>query len=436
MKKFLAIFLGLCILCSLIPGIYAAGSDSCLSQEEYDVLKIANQERAKEGLFPLTSTLKLQQATDIRAEELVTIPDHVRPDGTDWYSVLEELELHYMWAGENVAAGQRNPASAMKAWMNSQGHRENILRDKYIHVGVGYHYSEESIYGTHWVQLFYSNYYCEYTSMTVEPYGEETVSVGTSLEDVQWIACLQCKSCGSSYLPVLPEYCTGYDPNVAGTQRVTVSVLGQSATMNVKVLSEDGEVEDPTEEPTEPSPKPSEPGKIPFADVKEGDYFAQPVLWAVENNITNGTSANLFSPEKSCTRGQVVTFLWRAAGSPEPQTKDNPFTDVKENAYYYKAVLWAVENGITTGTGKGKFSPDNTCTRGQVATFLWRAQGEPAPANESNPFSDVGAKMYYYKAVLWAVEQGITTGTGKGKFSPDNTCTRGQIVTFLYRAMA
>lgn len=178
-----------------------------------------------------------------------------------------------------------------------------------------------------------------------------------------------------------------------------------------------------------------DPVKIPFTDVKKSDYYAQPVLWAVEKNITTGTGNGKFSPEKTCTRGQVVTFLWRAAGSPEPKSTNNPFTDIKAKDYYYKAVLWAVEKGITSGTGKGKFSPDNECTRAQVATFLWRAQGEPKPTSIANSFNDVAQSSYYYKAVLWAVEKGITNGTGKGKFSPDNSCTRGQIVTFLYRAL-
>lgn len=430
MRKILAVVLALCLLWAMLPTSYATTDNSGLNREEYEVLKIANQERAKENLAPLTSTPKLQQAGDIRAEELVSVTDHVRPDGRPWYTVLEELDLHYMWAGENVAAGQRGSAAVMRSWMNSQGHRENILREQFVHVGVGYHYSGASVYNTHWVQLFFSHYNCEYTSMTVDFYGEETVSEGTALEELELIACLQCKACGDSYLPVLPEYCSGYDPNGSGTQTLTVSALGQTATLKIEFSADE---EEPTEEPTEPEAPDVPP--IPFTDVKAGDYFALPVLWAVENNITNGTSANTFSPEKSCTRGQVVTFLWRAAGSPEPATADNPFTDVKESAYYYKAVLWAVENGITTGMGKGKFSPDNTCTRGQVATFLWRAKGEPAPENETNPFADVEGTAYYYKAVLWAVEKGITTGTGKGKFSPDSTCTRGQIVTFLYRAM-
>jgi len=181
--------------------------------------------------------------------------------------------------------------------------------------------------------------------------------------------------------------------------------------------------------------EPIEPPTNPFEDVLESDYFFHPVLWAVDRGVTNGTSATTFSPERPCTRAQVVTFLWRASGSPEPENGHNPFTDVAEGAYYYKAVLWAVEKGITTGTSATTFGPDRACTRGQVATFLWRAQGKPQVLNHNNPFKDVADNAYYYDAVLWAVEEDITQGTGKGKFSPDRDCTRGQIVTFLYRAL-
>ena len=182
--------------------------------------------------------------------------------------------------------------------------------------------------------------------------------------------------------------------------------------------------------------EPEEPFVNPFVDVKERDYFYTPVLWAVQKGITNGTSPTEFSPEDPCTRGQIVTFLWRSFGSPEPTKTENPFVDVSSNMYYYKAVLWAVEQGITTGVSKTEFEPDATCTRGQVATFLWRACGKPAPESNSNPFSDVDSNMYYYQPILWAVEQGVTNGTGGGKFSPEESCTRGQIVTFLYRALA
>ncbi|MBR2047543.1 MAG: leucine-rich repeat protein [Oscillospiraceae bacterium] len=172
----------------------------------------------------------------------------------------------------------------------------------------------------------------------------------------------------------------------------------------------------------------------PFADVKDTDYYFMPVLWALEHGITAGTGPDTFAPNAPCTRGQVVTFLWRANGEPEPVSDDNPFSDVAPGDYYYRAVLWAVENGITSGTGNGRFSPNTTCTRAQVVTFLWRALGEPAPAEWDNPFSDVAQGVYYYQPVLWAVENSITSGTSPTAFSPNNPCTRGQVVTFLYRA--
>ena len=136
-------------------------------------------------------------------------------------------------------------------------------------------------------------------------------------------------------------------------------------------------------------------GSNPFTDVKEKDYYYEPVLWAVANSITTGTSKTTFSPDNPCTRAQVVTFLWRAAGSPEPTQTNNPFTDVPAGQYYYKAVLWAVEEGITAGTSKTTFSPDESCTRAQVVTFLWRAAGEPAPQKNDNPFNDVPQGQYY-----------------------------------------
>ena len=170
-----------------------------------------------------------------------------------------------------------------------------------------------------------------------------------------------------------------------------------------------------------------------FNDVEKGAFYEDPVSWAVANGITTGTSATTFSPDEGCTRGQVVTFLWRAAGSPEPESASNPFRDVKSGDYYYKAVLWAVGRGITLGTSKTEFSPDQTCTRGQIVTFLHRSEGSPAPSSTENPFGDVKSDDYYFAPVLWAVERSITLGTGKTTFSPEDTCTRGQVVTFLYR---
>ena len=172
----------------------------------------------------------------------------------------------------------------------------------------------------------------------------------------------------------------------------------------------------------------------PFADVARDAYYFRPVLWAVEQGITAGTGTYTFSPDDSCTRAQVVTFLWRSAGSPAPSGSASPFTDVQPGSYYYNAVLWAVEQGITSGTGADTFSPNDICTRGQVVTFLWRFAGSPTVYSASNPFGDVSGSDYYYAAVRWAVKNGITSGVSNTRFAPNDQCTRGQVVTFLYRA--
>ena len=169
-----------------------------------------------------------------------------------------------------------------------------------------------------------------------------------------------------------------------------------------------------------------------FVDVATGSYYEDAVGWAVENGITKGTDNTHFSPDGICTRAQAVTFLWRAAGSPKPETRAMPFTDVPVGSYYYDAVLWAVENGITKGTSDTTFSPNMTCTRAQIVTFLWRSEKSPA-AGTANLFVDVKSTVYYADAVLWAVKEDITKGTTNTTFSPDADCTRAQIVTFLWR---
>ena len=169
----------------------------------------------------------------------------------------------------------------------------------------------------------------------------------------------------------------------------------------------------------------------PFSDVSTSAYYYEAVKWAQEKGITGGIGNGLFGPNQPCTRAQIVTFLWRAAGSPEPKAMSS-FADVSTDAYYAKAVAWAVENGITTGTGDGKFSPDATCTRAQSVTFLFRAIGKLVDSKAE--FSDVLTDSYYANAVAWAVENGVTNGIGNGLFGPDNSCTRAQIVTFLFRA--
>ena len=174
--------------------------------------------------------------------------------------------------------------------------------------------------------------------------------------------------------------------------------------------------------------------ECPFEDVTSSDYYYEPVLWAVDEGITDGVTETEFAPEDTCKRSQVVTFLWRAAGEPKAASRNNPFVDVKSTDYFYEAVLWAVEKGITDGMDETHFEPDGVCNRSQVVTFLYRTFGEPPVGSAANPFTDVPSHKWYATPVLWAVKEGITDGVTETSFAPENPCTRGQVVTFLYRA--
>lgn len=176
-------------------------------------------------------------------------------------------------------------------------------------------------------------------------------------------------------------------------------------------------------------------GSNPFSDVAGGAYYNEAVRWAVKNGIASGTDAKHFSPDAACTRGQAVTFLWRAAGCPAPALAENPFADVKSTDYCYDAVLWAVQTGVAKGTSASTFSPDAACTRGQIVTFLYRAAGSPSGYGNSG-YTDVPETSYCAAPVAWAVALRVTSGTSAITFSPDALCTRAQIVTFLYRANA
>ncbi len=238
-----------------------------------------------------------------------------------------------------------------------------------------------------------------------------------------------------------------------GVKTYTCSTCGETYTESIPALGHDLDVGVVIKEPTESNPvgikrhycyRCAEGFDLPFLkdgsemfeDVMDSQsFYFVPVYWAANRNITKGTDKTHFGPTVGCTRAQVVTFLWRTAGSPKPKNKKNPFTDVKKGAYYYNAVLWAMEKGITNGIDKTHFAPDDTCTRGQIVTFLWRFKETPAPKSTNTKFTDVSAGAFYAKAVAWAVEKKITNGMDKTHFAPDATCTRGQIVTFLYRAM-
>ena len=238
-----------------------------------------------------------------------------------------------------------------------------------------------------------------------------------------------------------------YQPGTYKVARLTYRYTGSAArtvtlaSSKIVTVNEDNKTTegDTSTQPFTVSPAPggtTTPGgttQNPFVDVKQGDYYYDAVQWAVGKKITSGTSATTFTPDGICTRAQTVTFLWRSQGSPKAAGAENPFTDVSKDAYYYDAVLWAVAQGITNGTSATTFSPDATVTRGQTAAFLWRVAKQPQVDQTANPFADVTQDAYYYNAVLWAVAKEITNGTSSTTFSPDQGCTRAQIVTFLWR---
>ena len=264
------------------------------------------------------------------------------------------------------------------------------------------------------------SYVGEYTDALGHDWGEwaETTAPTCTEPGVGTRTCSRCGAAETNELAALGHDWNGGEITLAPT----VSAEGERTYTCLRC----GETR------TEPIPALS----FRFDDVQdESKYYFEPVYWAYfhDPQITTGTSATLFSPDKACTRGQVVTFLWRAGGCPEPTTETHGFTDVKEDAYYYKAMLWAVENGITTGTSATTFSPNKEANRAQVVTFLWRAVGAPTATQRTHGFTDVKEGAYYYEAMLWAVENGIASGVTKTSFGPYLTATRGQIVTFLYR---
>lgn len=358
-----------------------------VSEYEWEVLRIANRERHANGLPALSMPAALQDSCDIREKELVTLFDHTRPNGERPYTTIAKSFKH-SYVGENIACGQTTPAMVMEAWMNSPGHRANILRDSFGYMGVGC-LNERTKY---WVQMF----------ADVESYTSVTTSAGTmsfaSEADMEkeYLVCTD-KNGVVSYLPI--------DTTIMKKNGNAYSLALTGRTVALTVGEE----------------KP-----LAFDDVKPTDWFAESVAWALKIGITVGTSETTFSPNATCTRAQIITFLWRALGSPKTGAA-NQFADVKPTDYYYESAIWANKMGMVTGI---TFDGNTPCTRASTVTYLWKNAGAPK-TEATSVFTDVPANAEYAQAVAWALANKITNGTSETTFSPDNTCTRGQIVTFL-----
>jgi len=415
MKKIFGILLCACILVNMVS-VPAMAVSKSLPDEikaialdyEWEILKLVNIERAKEGRQALSMLPVLQEACDVRASDLEISYSHTRPDGSEFSTAIPS-SFKVAIKGENIAKGQKSPVEVMEAWMNSSGHRANILNPQYGYIGIGYNEKAKA-----WVQIFTKR-------EAVTEFQVSTDQTSLNAREMENAYMTLTTSDGyNSYLPLsidsMKEENGNYTPRInASNLPVFTYRFGPATQTTTQVTTAEDN---------------KESKGTTFTDVSSDAYYAQAVSWAVEKNITSGTSETTFSPDDTCTRAQILTFLWRAVGSPKAEST-NPFTDVNSGHYYYDAAVWAYQKGMVS---EGKFSATTPCTRASTVMYLWKNAGSP-DMGAVGTFTDVTADADYAKAVSWAVQNGITSGTSETTFSPDTTCTRGQIVTFLNRAI-
>ena len=369
-----------------------------VSRDEWDILRFTNVERFKLGKTIYSTTQIMQDTCDVRENELTTLYSHTRPNGEKCFTAFPS-DFKYTTAGENIQScaegGYILPQAAVDNWMNSPGHYANIMNDSFQFMGVGYTRHKM-------LQMFAT------TGSSVVSVTTSTGSMSFANDDEMQKAyfILTHQDGTTSYAPIdvnsMTKNGNSYTASFKKCETPVVLTVGQTI--------------------TEDAPR--------FMDVPADAYYAVPVAWAVDKKITSGTSLTTFSPANTCTRAHILTFLWRAVGSPK-DSSGNHFNDVCSDDYFYNAALWAYDMGMVEGES---FEGDLACTRAATVTYLWQCAGSPEPDGEC-AFDDVPADAPYAEAVAWAVENGITTGTSATTFSPNTVCDRGQIVTFLHRAL-
>ncbi len=387
--------------------VRAMPTEISVNADEWDVLRYTNNRRIENGAYPLVIVDYLQTAGDMRASELTVSYSHTRPDGRATITVLEDLGYTNKAFGENIAKNE-TAEDAVNAWMYStSGHRENMLNTQWKYIGIG---AQESLEErcSYWVQLFN-------IGSSIQSW--KTASGKTSYNDKDALE--------QDYLILsMADGKTGYMPLDVTSMTKTSSGYSLALDANTTAVFTVANADTTTTTPTATA-------KTKFTDVMPGSYYEDAVVWALERKFTTGTSDTTFSPDMTCTRGQVVTFLWRSKGEEEPTSTANPFTDVDINEYYGKAVLWAVENGITTGTSATTFSPNDTCTTAQILTFIWRALEKPE-VSKVNSLYKTYAGEYFAESVAWADSLGMIDGLAPG-FTPHTDCTRANTVYYLYK---
>lgn len=450
--------------------------EGVLSQEEWQVLKIVNQNRMASGLAPLSATAKLQKAADTRANELSALFDHNRPDGRQYHTALTDLSIAYNRSGENIAAGQNTAESVMTAWMKSQGHKDNIMSTGYKHMGAGYQYNAGSLYKHNWAQLFVSSNSCSHTGLMLNNAAGLNVKSGTAISDLDLVLQYNCGVYGSCYLPVIDKMCTGYNKSKPGSQTVTVNYEDKSITFDITVTGDSAVNSVPTGlRAFAPSVYKGNDGRITGTDssmeyraessqsyractgssvkgLTAGGYFVRykatesksasaevrlELPAAAANNATmnqqyiNGYDNGSFRPESQMTRAEVAMMFYNMLND-QGTASPARFVDVDNGKWYARAVNKLAEMGVIGGYKDGSFKPEVNITRAEftkiAATFL-----KMKPASTKKNFVDVQQGEWYYDLVRDAAGHGWIQGYDGGLFKPNKTITRAEAVTIVNR---
>jgi hypothetical protein len=405
MKRYIAtLIIGVLLICALPIGATAAERPSFTSEEEWQVLRLTNNERRKEGLQGLSTFASLNAAAKVRARECEILFDHQRPNGTTCFTALSEAGINYWYAGENIAAGHTDPAHVNQGWMNSEGHRENILTGLFKHLGAGYYYSPNSYYRKYWSQFFIGG--CHTTRLLLE--GEQPLfnAAGVLLNDP--ILTVVCDMHGKTYMPLSSATLT-----YLGDGKIRATHDGVSTTLQGV-------------------------SKV-FDDVAPDAWYGESVEYVYDLGLMQGIGQGKFAPDKIMTRAELVTVLYRLEGY--EVAGDDGFSDVAPGDWYYNAVKWAAKEGYAYGVGGGKFAPNKTVTRAEMAAILFRFHTSvtEGPIAQSPLFLFPDAAQvpsWADEALQWAVAEGLISGApqnGKTYLLPNGQTTRAQMASILMR---
>ncbi len=383
-----------------------------LSATEREILALINEERARQSLAPLSASTTLQAASDLRAQELFASFSHTRPNGQSCFTALSDAGVSYRSAGENIALGYADAPSVVTAWMNSEGHRANILNASFVHVGVSRVVQKGQAADAN---LFIGG--CAAHTLTLSQ-SNLTLPKGSSLATAQITATVHCAAHGQSYFPVTDALCIGFAPNAVGTQHLTISAGEAKASLTVTVTDGEGAASG-------------------YADVAQDAWYRTGVTYVTEHGWMQGESADRFAPDKTITRGMAVTVLGRIAGVRIAAYPSARFSDTPAGAWYTPYAAWASEVGVTDGVGDGRFAPDAALTREQFCVMLYRfaqQNGAAAGSGAALTFSD-SARIsdWAREAVAYAVAQGWVQGLDDGSFAPQQPLTRAQAAVLLAR---